>query len=98
MSSTISRDTFETSISCTLHLTSTTQSTISTGIGFLDHMLSALAKHSKSTIILNCKGDLHVDDHHTVEDVGLVLGTCFKNAIQEKSPGLKGIRRYYHSL
>jgi imidazoleglycerol-phosphate dehydratase len=67
---------------------------INTGIGFLDHMLHALAKHGKWSLKLTCKGDLHVDDHHTTEDVGLALGQCFASSLQIRAPGLAGIQRF----
>jgi imidazoleglycerol-phosphate dehydratase len=57
-------------------------------------MIHALAKHSKWSLTLNCKGDLYIDDHHTTEDVGLALGTCFEKALLVQSPGLKGIQRF----
>eukprot|EP00754_Rhynchopus_humris_P037239 Rhum_TRINITY_DN19360_c0_g1::Rhum_TRINITY_DN19360_c0_g1_i1::g.169879::m.169879/K01693/hisB; imidazoleglycerol-phosphate dehydratase len=90
---TVQRTTKETSIMCTVSLYGTGQHTIDTGIGFLDHMLSALSKHSRMDIELECKGDLHVDDHHTAEDCGLALGQAFKNALGEP----KGIARYGHA-
>ncbi|KAJ3226354.1 imidazoleglycerol-phosphate dehydratase [Clydaea vesicula] len=63
---------------------------INSGIGFLDHMLHALAKHSRWSLILSCSGDLHIDDHHSVEDIGITLGLAWKNALGEP----KGIKRY----
>ncbi|POW22443.1 hypothetical protein PSHT_01347, partial [Puccinia striiformis] len=67
--------------------------TINTGIGFLDHMLDALAKHSGMSLRLNCKGDLHIDDHHTTEDVAIALGQAFHQALfGQNGEGLKGIR------
>jgi len=63
---------------------------ISTGIGFLDHMYHALAKHSGMSLMMKCQGDLHIDDHHTAEDSAIALGTAFKQALGE----VKGIRRY----
>ncbi|CAH7676217.1 imidazoleglycerol-phosphate dehydratase [Phakopsora pachyrhizi] len=68
---------------------------ISTGIGFLDHMLDALAKHSGMSLTLACKGDLHIDDHHTAEDVAIALGQAFRKALLgESGEGLRGIRRF----
>ncbi|EDQ92353.1 uncharacterized protein MONBRDRAFT_2754, partial [Monosiga brevicollis MX1] len=64
--------------------------TVDTGIGFLDHMISALAKHAKFDLNLKCNGDLHIDDHHTTEDVGLALGAAFDKALGAR----KGIRRF----
>lgn len=70
---------------------------INTGIGFLDHMLHALAKHAKWNLTVDCKGDLDVDDHHTVEDVAIVLGTAFKQAIGIETDRINGIRRFGHA-
>ncbi|KAJ3301209.1 imidazoleglycerol-phosphate dehydratase [Kappamyces sp. JEL0829] len=102
MTASISRKTFETDISIQLSLleasaldTQTIQ--VSTGIGFLDHMIHALAKHAKWSLQLDCKGDLHVDDHHTTEDTALALGTCFAQALAQRAPGLKGIQRFAHA-
>ncbi|KXS21848.1 IGPD-domain-containing protein [Gonapodya prolifera JEL478] len=64
--------------------------TVATGIGFLDHMIEALAKHAKWSLAASCKGDLHIDDHHTTEDVALALGQAFKKALGDA----KGIRRF----
>lgn len=87
---TISRSTKETQISVTVDLDGTGKSTISTGIGFLDHMLTALSKHSFIDITLSCKGDLEVDDHHTAEDCALALGAALEAALGNKA----GLRRY----
>ena len=87
---TLIRTTKETGISVAINLDGTGQSTIASGVGFPDHMLTALSKHSSIDITLNCKGDLHIDDHHSVEDIGLALGECVKKALGEKS----GIRRF----
>ena len=84
------RKTTETSISLKIELDGTGQSNISTGIGFFDHMLDQLAKHSLINMEINADGDLHVDDHHTVEDTGLILGGAIKKALA----GNIGIRRY----
>ncbi|KAI8923658.1 Imidazoleglycerol-phosphate dehydratase-domain-containing protein [Entophlyctis helioformis] len=70
---------------------------ISSGIGFLDHMLHALAKHAKWSLTLTCQGDTHIDDHHTVEDIGLTLGRAFKQALTARSGSLAGIRRFAHA-
>ncbi|KAJ3320815.1 imidazoleglycerol-phosphate dehydratase [Boothiomyces sp. JEL0866] len=99
MSATIERKTLETQVSITLSLLQpseyhTQQIQVSTGIGFLDHMIHALAKHSKWTLNLECKGDLYIDDHHTTEDTGLALGTAFSTALQQLAPGMKGIQRF----
>ncbi|KAH8924212.1 IGPD-domain-containing protein [Atractiella rhizophila] len=91
---TVSRNTSETSISCTLtldHEPGATQNIkVATGIGFLDHMFTALAKHGHMSLTLECKGDLWIDDHHSAEDCALALGEAFKAALGER----KGIRRY----
>ena len=93
----LKRKTKETDISISLSIdtvSSARMCSIDTGIGFLDHMLSALAKHSHWSLSLKCVGDLHVDDHHTTEDVGLALGQCFYEELQKKSPNLIGIQRF----
>jgi len=86
----INRKTNETSISVKINLDGTGKPANTTGIGFFDHMLDQLAKHSLIDIEINADGDLHIDDHHTVEDVGISLGKAFKDAIGNKL----GIRRY----
>ncbi|XP_065837209.1 uncharacterized protein [Oscarella lobularis] len=91
--STISRKTNETDISIRLDLDGTGTSDIDTGIGFLDHMLTALSKHSRFDLRLKCVGDLHVDDHHSVEDCAIVLGLAFKAALADK----RGIARFGHA-
>lgn len=87
---TINRKTAETDISLTLVVDGIGDSDISTGCGFLDHMLTLFAKHSRIDLTLTCKGDTVVDDHHTVEDIGIALGKAFCDALGEK----KGITRY----
>lgn len=87
---TVSRVTKETSISVKISLDGTGSSKISTGIGFLDHMITALAKHSRFDIELDCKGDLWIDDHHTTEDCALTLGEAFDQALGDR----KGITRF----
>ena len=77
----ISRQTKETQIQCTLDLENNGSSSIETGVGFFDHMLEALAKHSGISINITCKGDTHIDDHHTVEDCGIVIGQALKKEI-----------------
>ena len=86
----ITRKTNETNVSIKISLDGTGKSNTNTGIGFFDHMLDQLAKHSLIDIEINADGDLHIDDHHTVEDVGICLGEAFKNALADK----KGIQRY----
>ncbi len=86
----LTRTTRETDITLSLNLDGTGKHRISTGIGFFDHMLELFARHALIDLELTCKGDLQVDYHHTVEDVGLVLGTALDQALGER----KGIRRY----
>ena len=86
----INRKTKETSISVEVNLDGTGKSSIKTGIGFLDHMLEQIAKHSLIDISLEAKGDLHIDLHHTTEDSGIALGEALKEALGDK----KGIKRY----
>lgn len=71
----VKRETKETSVACEIDLDGTGKHDVDTGIGFLDHMVAQLSKHSRMDITLRCKGDLHIDDHHTVEDAGIALGT-----------------------
>jgi imidazoleglycerol-phosphate dehydratase len=87
---TVSRKTAETDISITLAIDGRGESKIGTGVAFFDHMLSLFAKHGLFDLTIRAKGDVDVDYHHTVEDVGLVLGQAFKKALGEKL----GIRRY----
>ena len=90
----LSRDTKETSISCTMHLDGTGVSEIHTGIGFFDHMLTLFSFHSGIDLTLHANGDLQVCDHHTVEDCGIAMGACLKEALQDK----RGIERYGNML
>jgi imidazoleglycerol-phosphate dehydratase len=90
----IARVTAETDIRLTLDLDGSGKASIATGIGFLDHMLTALARHALLDLDVAAKGDLHIDDHHTTEDVGIVLGQALRQALGEK----RGIRRYGHAL
>jgi imidazoleglycerol-phosphate dehydratase len=90
----VSRTTAETDIQATMVLDGTGRSSIATGIGFLDHMLTALAKHAMLDLTVKAVGDLHIDFHHTTEDVGIVLGQALKKALGEK----RGIRRYGQAL
>ncbi len=91
--STISRETKETKIAITLTLDGTGQHKISTGVGFLDHMLTALAVHGLFDLEVEAVGDLHIDAHHTIEDVGIVLGQCLDQALGDR----KGINRMGHA-
>ena len=86
----ITRTTKETAITLTLELDGTGQSNISTGCGFLDHMLTLFASHGRFDLAVKCEGDYHIDYHHTVEDVGICLGSAFTQALGEK----RGITRY----
>ena len=88
--STINRTTAETDITLTLDLDGKGESSIDSGCGFLDHMLTLFARHGRFDLTLNCKGDVYVDDHHTVEDIGICLGKAFSKALADK----KGICRY----
>ncbi len=88
----VARKTAETEIELELNLDGEGRSTIATGVGFFDHMLTLLARHAAIDLAVSAKGDLHVDQHHTVEDVGIALGTALRQALGDKS----GIRRYGH--
>lgn len=87
---TITRKTAETDISVEIDLDGTGAYDNQTGVGFFDHMLDQLARHSLIDMTVRCKGDLHIDDHHSVEDVGIALGQALAQALGDK----KGIRRY----
>jgi imidazoleglycerol-phosphate dehydratase len=88
----IERKTAETNIRLELDLDGTGKADVSTGVGFLDHMLTLFAKHSAINVIIRAEGDLHVDQHHTVEDVGICLGQALRKAAGDKT----GIHRYGH--
>jgi len=88
--STITRKTAETDISLTLELDGSGRSEIDTGCGFLDHMLTLFSRHGRFDLTVRCKGDVNVDYHHTVEDIGIALGSAFFEALGDK----KGIERY----
>ena len=91
---TVERKTRETDISVTVNVDGFGTSAISTGVGFFDHMLDQLARHSLVDISISAKGDLHIDDHHTVEDVGIALGQAIRSALGDR----KGITRYADAL
>jgi len=88
-----SRQTAETSVTTAINLDGTGSAELHTGIGFFDHMLEQIARHGLIDLRVHCQGDLHVDGHHTVEDVGITLGQAFARALGDK----KGIRRYGHA-
>lgn len=88
----ITRTTHETAIAVSLNLDGTGISSCQTGIGFFDHMLDQLARHALIDLTVQAKGDLHIDDHHTVEDTGIALGQALAKALGDKT----GIRRYGH--
>ena len=88
--SSLTRTTKETDITLSINLDGSGASTIDSGCGFLDHMLTLFASHGRFDLNVTCKGDTQVDDHHTVEDIGIALGTVFAQALGDK----KGIRRY----
>ena len=89
----VRRATNETEITLALDLEGQGRAQVATGIGFLDHMLTALAKHSRFDVALTCRGDLHVDAHHTVEDVGIAIGDALLQALGDK----RGITRFGHA-
>lgn len=91
---TITRKTKETDVSLTLNLDGTGRADVSTGVGFFDHMLDLLARHGLFDLTIRATGDLHIDPHHTVEDVGIVLGQALLTAIGDKA----GINRYGWAL
>jgi len=89
----VTRKTAETNIRVAINLDGTGRSKLSTGIGFLDHMIDQIARHGLMDLDIQCEGDLHIDGHHTVEDIGITLGQAFAKAVGDK----KGIRRYGHA-
>ncbi len=91
-SASVTRETKETQITATWDLDHAGTIEVETGIGFLDHMLEAMAKHSGTSLQLRCKGDLHIDGHHTTEDTGIVLGQCLREALGDR----KGVERFGH--
>ena len=90
----INRKTAETDITLKLNLDGSGKSDIDTGCGFLDHMLTLFAKHGRFDLEVKCVGDTNVDDHHTVEDIGISLGLAFKEALGDK----KGVTRYGYMI
>jgi imidazoleglycerol-phosphate dehydratase len=89
----VQRDTRETQIRVYVNLDGTGQGVFATGIGFLDHMLDQVARHGLIDLDIQCRGDLHIDGHHTVEDIGITLGMAVAQAVGDK----RGITRYGHS-
>ncbi len=90
---TVSRDTLETQIRVSLDLDGTGKSQFDTGVPFLEHMMDQIARHGLIDLDVYCKGDTHIDDHHTVEDIGITIGQAMAKAVGSK----KGIRRYGHA-
>jgi imidazoleglycerol-phosphate dehydratase len=90
---TVTRDTLETQIEVSIDLDGSGASQFDTGVAFLEHMLEQVARHGMIDLNIKAKGDLHIDAHHTVEDIGITLGQAFEQALQDK----KGIRRYGHA-
>jgi len=89
----VERNTLETQITVELNLDGTGQVNFDTGVPFLEHMLDQIARHGLIDLDIKCKGDLHIDAHHTVEDIGITIGQAFAQAVGDK----KGIRRYGHA-
>ena len=94
---TVSRDTAETRITVSLNLDGTGQSRLATGIGFLDHMLDQIARHGLIDLDVKCEGDLHIDGHHTVEDIGIAIGQAVHRAVGQ-GPSTKGVLEAHASL
>jgi imidazoleglycerol-phosphate dehydratase len=92
-SATVDRQTSETRIRVAINLDGSGAARLATGIGFFDHMLDQIARHGLIDLDVACEGDLHIDGHHTVEDVGITIGQAFARAVGDK----KGIRRYGHA-
>ena len=90
----IVRNTFETKIKVEINIDGTGKYENKTGVGFLDHMLDLFAKHGRFDLKVSCDGDVHVDDHHSTEDIGIALGKCFYDALGD----LKGVKRYGNFL
>src|SRR5690606_28796670 len=89
----VERNTLETQVKATINLDGTGSARFAIGVPFLEHMLDQIARHGLIDLDIECKGDLHIDDHHTVEDVGITLGQAFAKAVGDK----KGMTRYGHS-
>src|SRR5690554_6364995 len=89
----IERNTLETQITVEINLDGNGKACFDTGVPFLDHMMDQIARHGMMDLDVTCKGDLEIDDHHTVEDIGIILGQALKQAVGDK----KGIRRYGHA-
>ena len=89
----VTRNTLETRIAVSIDLDGTGKAELATGVPFLDHMLDQIARHGAIDLTVKAEGDTHIDDHHTVEDVGITLGRAFASALGDK----KGIRRYGHA-
>ncbi|MCG8392606.1 MAG: imidazoleglycerol-phosphate dehydratase, partial [Pseudomonadales bacterium] len=92
-SAAVERNTLETQIQVSINLDGTGQCKLDTGLPFLEHMLDQVARHGLVDLEIKAKGDLHIDAHHTVEDIGITLGQAFAKAIGDK----KGVRRYGHA-
>lgn len=90
---TVERNTLETRISVTINLDGTGKSNFNTGIPFLEHMLDQVVRHGMMDLSITCQGDRHIDDHHSVEDIGITLGQALNKAVGDK----KGLRRYGHA-
>jgi len=90
---TLSRNTLETQIDVTVNLDGKGKASFDTGVPFLEHMMDQIARHGMIDMTIRCKGDTHIDDHHTVEDIGITLGQAINKALGDK----KGIRRYGHA-
>lgn len=89
----VSRNTYETQITVAINLDGTGKSRLDTGVPFLNHMLEQIARHGMIDMDITCKGDVHIDDHHSVEDIGITLGQALKKALGDKA----GVRRYGHA-
>lgn len=89
----VTRDTLETKISVTVNLDGSGQASFATGVPFLEHMMDQIARHGMLDLTVKCQGDTHIDDHHSVEDIGITLGQAVSRALGDK----KGIRRYGHA-